>query len=587
MIFIAYFCLLVTVILLTRRLDRTFSGLLRLSYNLVFIVIAQVVLSIGAAGGMSFSQVLHLIAESLYVSSMGMTFNGGIDWASALAPGIRAQLWLIMFTASLMTVETVLVTFFGRILVRLRLRLRGLFRDRHFIISGDPQQAEVLAKGIERECRKPHIILIPSCEVAEDSPLHTHCRIEKASFLKRLKQKKQYDIVLLPDQPYDNLSTLYALNERYDDSFRLRVTAFMDNETLRFKDIRVDHLDVCLVSSEQLITEWYLDSRRPVDVASDRGLFSCGEDGVAYLNKPFEICIIGFGSLGQEFLLNSFENAAFLTRDRSSGFSALVLDDALKVNRDSFLNDVPYFRDNPQIQFVDISDGLYDYRSSIGDRIHTLDQIVVASESTERNIRTAIQLSAYMDGIGIFENRPEIVVVLHETVDGAMKLLADYPGITTIDFSHEILNYRTLIERDIDRNARAINEMYNKTSNKNDSWNHLGTFIQDSNRAVEKDVYTKRMLYELCDEKGAPAIEMLAEYEHARWVAFHVAHGWSYLSVDDLTQQELDKGATKRPEQKRHICLIPWDALDALPQKKPGLFKEYDRENVVRALENQ
>ena len=52
----------------------------------------------------------------------------------------------------------------------------------------------------------------------------------------------------------------------------------------------------------------------------------------------------------------------------------------------------------------------------------------------------------------------------------------------------------------------------------------------------------------------------------------------------ELTADERARCATKRPAEKRHACLVDWDALDALPQASPGLLKRYDYENVVQLL---
>ena len=59
------------------------------------------------------------------------------------------------------------------------------------------------------------------------------------------------------------------------------------------------------------------------------------------------------------------------------------------------------------------------------------------------------------------------------------------------------------------------------------------------------------------------------------------------MSENELTAEERKAYKTKHPEEKRHICLVPWDELDSLPQKAPGQLKSYDWDTVKQALSDE
>lgn len=121
------------------------------------------------------------------------------------------------------------------------------------------------------------------------------------------------------------------------------------------------------------------------------------------------------------------------------------------------------------------------------------------------------------------------------------------------------------IELNLDTAAKAINEQYRKSSDSGKEWNKLGIFTQASNRAVIRDEYNKKVLFEMCRADKEKALDFLAQYEHSRWNAFYFAHGWKCMPVSDLTEEERAAYVTKHPDEKRHICLVGWDELDNLP----------------------
>ena len=176
-------------------------------------------------------------------------------------------------------------------------------------------------------------------------------------------------------------------------------------------------------------------------------------------------------------------------------------------------------------------------------------------------------------------------MILNEPFSGADALFGSYDNVRTLDINELSINYETVIERQIDAAARSVHDRYNSSSRSDHGWNRLGTFTQASNRAVIRDIYNKRALYEMCSADKEQTIDFLSQYEHSRWNAFYHAHGWRFMPVGDLTPEEKAAFVTKHPKEKRHICLVPWEELDSLPQKEPGLLKRYDIENVIQAFD--
>jgi hypothetical protein len=103
-------------------------------------------------------------------------------------------------------------------------------------------------------------------------------------------------------------------------------------------------------------------------------------------------------------------------------------------------------------------------------------------------------------------------------------------------------------------------------------WEEITEDLKESNRAQVRDIGAKLDLLEATVTVTSPArpfvfaddeVEMLARYEHDRWVSERIAAGWTY-------------GPQRDDEAKVHDLLVPW--LYLTPHKQ-----DVDRQ-VVRAL---
>lgn len=581
MILALYILLLIAVSLPARKKSANTRNGLRVAVSFLFILAIQIAVKIIADP----AEIGFAFSSSLFSAVQNITFENEANWAANTAIGFRAQVWIIIFIASVLTVESVVCALFGKWVSRTAFRLRGLFQKDHYVFFGQADDAQLLIADVRANVRRPCITYIPSQPLASDSELYRVCRIERSDYLKRLKRKKEYHVALLPNDDLDllNLDVLHQLNADYPNGGNIHVTAFLDNDIIRYQDIHADNIDACVLSAEQLLVYRCFDSCSPVDLLKQDRAFS--EDSLPYLQKPFGICVIGFGDIGREFLLYSFENAAFLTENGQAGFSGLIIDMALDVKKEIFLTETPYFAEHPLITFVSTAVGTQEYFDTLEAHIRELHRIIISTGDTQLNVKTAVNLCRFMDRIGLWRGRPQIVVILNEPFSGAEALFGRYDNIRTLDVNELSISYETVIERQIDSAARAVNEQYSKSNHSDAPWNRLGTFTQASNRAAVRDGYNKKALYAMCRADRETTMDFLAQYEHSRWNAFYHAHGWRVMPVDDLTPEEKACFVTKHPKEKRHICLVPWEELDDLPQKEPGLLKYYDMENVIRALE--
>ena len=582
MLLFLYITPLVVISVLLRRFSELLRRIVRVAYCFLFLFGIQGVTRLTTVNNPQAEKIFEIFGNSIYTTVQSITFTGTMTWAEGaqLSDFTRGQIWLIAFIASIVTVHSVVATVFGKFLNQLDMKIKGGAKKEQYIILGDTESARVLIKDIFDHVKNPFIILIPTERLKDDDPLYLRCRVEKPGYLDKISKKKTYHIVLLADHEYSNLDRLYQLNESGNSD--LHVTVFLNNDVVRYHDLHADKLNACITSVDQILVEQFLTQSNPLKLLKEDHAFS--EDGLPYLVKPFGICVIGFGKIGQEFLMRCYETSSFMTQNGMPAFEGLVIDQYAKVLEQEFVNNAPYFSNNKEITFLEAMVDSSGYFDAIRERMDRLHEIVVAIGDTQQNVDTALSLCRFFDRLGCYENRPQIVVILSDNVAGVESLFKTYPNVKTMDFNTSIFNYSYLIEAKIDSVAKEINDNYNRQSKRGKPWRELGTYLQAMNRATVFDIPIKKELYRMCSVPEEERIEFLARYEHERWCAFNYTHGWKRLPVNELNQEERKNFIVKREQQKQHACLIPWDELDSLPQRNKGEFQSYDIVNVEQAL---
>lgn len=131
----------------------------------------------------------------------------------------------------------------------------------------------------------------------------------------------------------------------------------------------------------------------------------------------------------------------------------------------------------------------------------------------------------------------------------------------------------------MDAEGRRLHDTYRLAAAKENRdpgpWEQLPEFLRNSNRLAAMHQPLKRRLYERLVARGANnqqhLLTHLAVSEHARWVAFHVMHGWRPSAAPIA-----DRAA--RSQARLHHAFVPFEALDMAT-------RAYDLANVLQALD--
>lgn len=575
MVLLGYLLGLVLLTVCVRKGRERTRSLLTVSYNYVFVSLLLFFRQLPAGTG-----ILQTLVSSLYQAVCAITFQGDVS------PGDSLQVSCIFLIASLCTVQTVAVLLFQRALDRMVQKRRVRRADTVYVVCGVQADAQALIADIHAHTKKPAVVYLPAAEDA--GAVIPGALTADDTVWDALRPAQDCHVVLLPDAWHNNYQRLKELDARGERLLNLHVTAFLDNDLLRLENLHFDHLDAYLVSREQLLVRAFLTENLPIRYLQAHGLGAV-RDGIYVPDAPFSLCVIGFGALSREFLLETFENTAFETAaaDRH-GLDALIAAPDSDRQRAAFLRDYPHMADEPGLTWLSAApeeDALFDAVAARGTAQH---QIVIDTGDTDTNVRTAMRLLRLFRRLGMDERHPQIVVALYDDAERTVALLAGEKDVFFQRVNRTQFTYSELIERAADRQAEALHQRYRAGNLHTETWQKLGTFTQASNRAVVWDIPNKLALaggMEALDDAQREAVYWrLAQYEHRRWNMFHFTRGWSPLPAAELSADERARCATKRPAEKRHTCLVDWDALDALPQASPGLLKRYDYENVVQLL---
>lgn len=526
------------------------------------------------------AQVLNLLIRCAYQAPKAMTFWADVDLFND--PAIT----LLFYIVSVYTARTLLLIF-GRKFVTVLVTYGSMaIRRRAFAVCGSAEDALAMIREIRSRDKRAPIVYIPQTSADREADLRVPT--ETRAWGKFLKKGRDNHVILLPDSGHGNFGRLQELNELGKSVPGLKVTAFLDNDTLRFDDLSCPNLDAYLVSREQLLIRRFLTDNRPLEALQKRG--GQWKNGVFVPEKPFSLGVIGATDLSWEFLLETWENAAFETSAPDGrGFEAFVLDSGIRDKRAPLLIDAPRLRDEGCFTWIDALPGSEESFEAVRSRLETLDQVLVATGDTRLNLDIATRLSRLFQRCGM-SHSPQLVVALFENVDGAVQILARDSGGVFLQCNNAQFTYSELILRKTDAEAEDLHRMYSGNTGKGKDWRAIGTYLQNANRAVIWDIPNKLLLAGDLTGKSREERESvyweLAKYEHRRWNVYQYTHGWLPLDISELTDEERANHVTKRAALRRHVCLVPWDELDDLPQERPGLIKYYDYENVTAIFEN-
>ncbi|MBR0537804.1 MAG: hypothetical protein IJK40_06610 [Clostridia bacterium] len=558
-------------LLLHKRSEKLRSAVL-IGYNFLF---AAIVLTLRQLGGeaFSFEAVLNAFLRAIYATPMLITFNGDLSDTADVQ-----DLIMILFI-SVYTFRTAVRLIFRKTVLAVKTGARVLFRSSVNILWGDGADAAAMLEEIRKNEKRAAVVWIP---FDRDDAQEPDAFAATPDYFRKLRRRKRYTVVLLPDPQDGNPARLRQLEQTVPDGTDIRVTAFIRDDTLRLDQFCFPKLDLCLMSREALAADILIRKERPVCLALNRGY--AVTDGVRVPNGPFRLCIVGFSAFSRAILLQSCENAAFETAE-GKGFAATVFCRSGD-GHELFAFDYPALRDRIEWVCTDAGTEAAALMSLAETDAPVFDEIILSEEKTARNMENAQRLLRTLRRSGK-DPLPVIAAAVSDgdTGCGSEKAQA---AVHLIRIDRTQFSFDAVVGRSIDRDALRLHRQYCKNNPGAKPWSALDSFTQSSNRAAAADRENKRALCPTLPASPAEreaSLWRLAKYEHLRWQTFHETHGWTRLPADALTDAEKAAFITKRPEEKRHACLTDWDLLDDLPQSEPGLLKRYDYLNVAAFYE--
>jgi hypothetical protein len=325
------------------------------------------------------------------------------------------------------------------------------------------------------------------------------------------------------------------------------------------------------------------------------------------IKKPFSAWLGGFYPLGESVFKHLVSNLQFVNKQ-----PIFHLSDDSKILKSKLYHTYPEIDAAAKIHIVsaDINQDHY-----IDEMLKTcLDQHLVLFSFADDHVNIDYALMVYQHAKKKNQKCPLIYCYLnHDDTEKYMRILHDDKKEITFfgSFSqHFSLNY--ILNDLIDAEAKAYHEAYQKTRvQKNPdyipkAYEALSLWDKASNRAVASHFNVKRFLLGLNEHhimkeiqtygqfesyvfnKNENAMDILGETEHLRWNAFHYVNGWTNLPINE----SLKIKKTKCFETKRHLCLVPYNALDDLAEKTKVLndghltpYKQYDIENFLLVVD--
>lgn len=578
MVLLAYLLGLVVLSCCLRRRGERLRSAVFMGYN--FLVVAAISFSLLYTSDLSALELVRLLLTSLYEAPRIMAFE------IELVEFSQIQYSVIFLFSAFYTVRTVALFLFRRFFNDLRLKWRILRKREVYLVFGELADAQTLIADIQKSFRHAAILYLDPNPDPDDAIPIDGALTADWKRLRRLSPKREYHAVLLPESNHENLSLLRRLEQLGERLPNLHVTAFLDSDLLRLENLDFTHIDAWLVSREQLLAQNHLNGHRPLTYLKEQGLGQEVEH-VFVPDGPFSLCVVGFGSLSREFLLTTYENTAFETA-AGGGLEALVVSPELTRRRSAFFQDFPQLEQEPGLSWLEAGPEDAAFFDALEQRLDRLHQIFIDTGDTALNISSALRLLRLCRRRAL-RQIPQLVVALHEDAPGSAELLANEDCVSFLQSNRTQFTYEELVRRRADREAQALHQRYQSNSQSAPDWQSLDTFTQASNRAVLWDIPNKLALAGdlsgLTPEEREQVCWRIARYEHRRWNAFHFSRGWIRLPVEELTEEERTQYKTKHADQRRHTCLVDWEELDTLPQKRPGLIKYYDYANVMQLFD--
>jgi len=587
------------------------------------------------ASGTGLTGTLHAALRGIFSAARMLSMN---DDHSVLT-GIEGTQWLtenkyalilfwICHVSAFIIAFTALIALFGQKLMD-EFRLRFGFHKEVYIIKGADENALTLGENLathDHDAKYKHpdnnrlIILLlrenddeeKICEKASrfggivqvlDRKNNLLSCVKKAGLKKRKEYKKKYNLILMTDDvflsddtrcileyakgkniPHDILEILVLTSSEWDREEIEAITKEKESDKKKYP------YTIHITNEIDIITRQIIKRHPPYKY------LDFNEKGEATRN--FTVMIIGFGTVGQHALLRLIMNGQFV----GSRMRAMVIDSDIDNLRDSFLHRYSALELCCDMEFKKLDVRCKEFFTFLND-VNNVDYMVIALHSDKINKQTALDIRLHYERKDA--SVPPFIAVSEKSI---CKEKQD-KNIFVFGYCEDVYKESVIIRAEADRMAKAVNDVYNKLSG-GQLWHELDWFLQESNRAAadfiptmlklakrnEKEAMEKNSLTE-----DSSLAETLAQTEHLRWMAFHVAVGYRPISIEKMQQRfEAYKGTgnplgfCRRDSKTRlQVCIAPWDKLDKVTEAYRELahragnsdeqnrdFKENDRKII-------
>ena len=516
---------------------------------------------------------------------------------------VQFLFWLLHFTGTFSTAAAALSTFGKSALRRLRLKLRR--NVELSVIYGINDNTLAFGRKLARHS-KGNVVFVGqnanniSEDILQESGCHIRCDSNaldgNLSFLRSIgmsNTNRRFHLYCLSEDLFDNhvyaakiLSSLEVIGTVSDHTaLTLQTSEQLTLNTLQSGPSHygygsVDFLDVPELAARMLMLRFPPFQQ-----------LRFTEEGKA--TEDLRCVIVGFGEVGQAVLRGLVMNGQFA----GSSFRADVFDPnyTRRLGKMKLLS--PGLFDQYDITFHS-SDArgneFFDFLQKNGNQ---LKYIVLCTGSERLNNIIARELLPGMQRLGL----------------DARLCLCDRSSVSTIRSESTVEKYGlydpcVLTTDALDRRAMALNYSYCSGSklSAEEAWRHCDYFSRISSRAAadfaEAMAYIAGIHAASLEDNWPPKqrlLENMAITEHLRWCAFHYAMGFTVMPQREFearckqfvhekeTYGEGKIRVGKDLHTRRHACLIPWEALDALSQTETEVtgkvvdYKQLDRNNVL------
>ncbi len=608
MIISLYLLFLFIVFIKSRDLnDDSIRKIVIWSYNYIIAFIIYLVLLFSKDPTNDTKQIILNVLDSFYMAAKGVAFDKGFQMYRDIfylfgdEKAVEIQIWSIFLIASLSTTLIVATILFEKKIREYKLLFKYNRQKEKIIVIGNNRNAVSLIQNIfKKEEYKGSVVSYFTNDTIEDDN-YRNIRVKriddilKENPFNKFNKNHEYRIIIMLNNKNENIEWLGKLtNITKCDYNNIHFTVLCNNEQLRFNDWMGKSLDIYLFSEEQLVMDRLLQTNSPIKSLKENHDFIT-ENNFNYIKNEYSACIIGFGDLGEEILLSVYENSRFIKKDLSEAmFKAVVIDKNMKSLKANFLSDVPYFKTNKCIDFIDSEIGTDEFYDVIKKRLSHLHQIFISTGDNALNIQTALKLSNFIKNelmIDFNQNdvSPKIIIFIRCENYLLEPLLLNNKMLKIINVCEDIYTCDNLVFKVGDHLAKQVHDDYKENNNDIEEWNGLTNSEKDSNRAVVRDIRNKKGLINLWDDCYQDLYSLknlnveeelcwrLAIYEHYRWNSFHFAHGWTRLNEKELTVEEkMIYEKRKNVILKKHLCLTTWDELPGLPCQVNKDFQKND-----------